>query len=109
MFPYTRPFADPTVRRTEVLYTPDFAKIADGSGILGIRVEDPADLRAALQKAFDYDGPALVEVITARQELSMPPTITVEEAKGFSLWALRTVLSGRGDELIDLAKTNLWR
>lgn len=91
------------------LYEPDFSKIADGAGILGLRVEDPADLRAALSKAFEYDGPALVEVLTARQELSMPPTITLEEAKGFGLWALRTVVSGRGDELIDLARTNLWR
>lgn len=91
------------------LYSPDFSKIADGSGILGIRVEDPADLRAALLKAFQYDGPALVEVLTARQELSMPPTITIDQAKGFSLWTLRTVISGRGDEVVDLARTNLWR
>jgi len=45
----------------------------------------------------------------SRQELSMPPTITLEQAKGFSLFMLRAVLSGRGDELIDLAKVNLVR
>jgi pyruvate dehydrogenase (quinone) len=91
------------------LVNPDFAKIAEASGILGIRVEDPAELQAALTRALAFDGPALVEVVTARQELSMPPTITLEEAKGFSLWALRSVMSGRGDELVDLARTNLWR
>jgi pyruvate dehydrogenase (quinone) len=37
----------------------------------------------------------------------MPPTITAEEVKGFSLWFLRAVMSGRGDEVLDLAKTNL--
>ncbi|MDM2592446.1 ubiquinone-dependent pyruvate dehydrogenase, partial [Mycobacteroides abscessus] len=52
-------------------------------------------------------GPVLVEVLTARQELSIPPTITAAQVAGFSLWATRTLLSGRGDELIDLAKTNL--
>jgi pyruvate dehydrogenase (quinone) len=91
------------------LENPDFSKIAEASGILGIRVEDPAELRAALSRAFQFPGPALIEVVTARQELSMPPTITREQAAGFSLWAIRTVMSGRGDELIDLARTNLWR
>ena len=54
-----------------------------------------------------YDGPAVLDVVTATQELSMPPTITVEQVKGFSLWVLRAVMNGRGDEVLDLAKTNL--
>jgi pyruvate dehydrogenase (quinone) len=62
-----------------------------------------------ITQALKYDGPALVEVLVSRQELSMPPTITLEQAKGFSLFMLRAVLSGRGDELIDLAKVNLFR
>ena len=71
--------------------------------------ERPDDLAAALRTAFDFDGPALVEVMTARQELSIPPTITREQIRNFTLYATRTVLSGRGDELIDLAKTNIER
>jgi len=58
---------------------------------------------------FAYDGPALVDVVTARQELSIPPAITVEQAKGFSLYAIRTILAGRGDELLDLITTNVAR
>ena len=54
-----------------------------------------------------HDGPAVLDVVTATQELSMPPTITAEQIKGFSLWVLRAVMSGRGDEVLDLAKTNL--
>jgi pyruvate dehydrogenase (quinone) len=54
-----------------------------------------------------HDGPALLDVVTAANELSMPPTITAEEVKGFSLYVLRAVMSGRGDEILDLAKTNL--
>ena len=55
------------------------------------------------------DGPALVDVVTARQELSIPPVIRAEQAKGFSLYAIRTVLAGRADELLDLVTTNVAR
>jgi pyruvate dehydrogenase (quinone) len=91
------------------LVNPDFARLAESAGILGLRVEKPEELRPALMQALGYDGPALVEVIVNRQELSMPPTITAEQAKGFSLYMVRAVFSGRGDEVIDLAKTNLFR
>jgi pyruvate dehydrogenase (quinone) len=66
-------------------------------------------LRPALAEALAHDGPVLVEVLVNRQELSMPPTISLEQALGFSLYMIRAVLSGRGDEVIDLAKTNLIR
>jgi pyruvate dehydrogenase (quinone) len=90
------------------LVNPDFAKLAESAGILGTRVEDPKDLRPALEAAFAHDRPCLVDVVVNRQELSMPPTITSEQAVGFSLYMIRAVLSGRGDEVIDLAKTNLF-
>jgi len=90
------------------LVNPDFAKLAESAGILGTRVEDPKDLQPALEAAFAHDGPCLVDVVVNRQELSMPPTITSEQAVGFSLYMIRAVLSGRGDEVIDLAKTNLF-
>lgn len=93
---------------TNVHYdNPDFAAIATASGILGIRVEDADDLEAALARAFAHDGPAVVAVKTAPQELVMPPAITLAMAKGFSLFMLKAVLSGRGDEVVELAKTNL--
>jgi pyruvate dehydrogenase (quinone) len=60
-----------------------------------------------MKEMLAHNGPALLDVVTAKQELSMPPTITAEQVKGFSLWVLRAVMSGRGDEVIDLAKTNL--
>jgi pyruvate dehydrogenase (quinone) len=91
------------------LVNPDFAKLAESAGILGVRVEKPEELRPALVKALEHDGPALVDVIVNRQELSMPPTISAEQALGFSLYMIKAVLSGKGDEVIDLAKTNLFR
>jgi pyruvate dehydrogenase (quinone) len=62
-----------------------------------------------IDEALKRSGPALVEVLVSRQELSMPPTITLEQMKGFSLFAIKAVLSGRGDEIVDLAKVNLFR
>jgi pyruvate dehydrogenase (quinone) len=91
------------------LYSPDFTKIAEGAGLLGLRAETPDQVEPAIAQALKHDGPALVEVLVARQELSMPPTIFYEQAKGFSLFMLRAILNGRGDELIDLAKVNLLR
>jgi pyruvate dehydrogenase (quinone) len=91
------------------LKNPDFAALANAAGILGLKAETAQDVRPMLQKAFKHNGPALVEVAVHRQELSMPPTITVEQATGFGLFMLKTVINGRGDELIDLAKVNLFR
>ncbi len=91
------------------LQNPDFAKMAEGAGLLGLTAETPAQVRPMIAQALRHNGPALVEILVDRQELSMPPTITAEQAKGFSLFALKAVLSGRGDEVVDLAKVNLFR
>ncbi len=86
-----------------------FAKIAEAIGFLGLTAKTPDQVRPMIAQALAHDGPALVEAIVSRQELSMPPTITAQQAKGFSLFMLKAVLSGRGDEVIDLAKVNLFR
>jgi pyruvate dehydrogenase (quinone) len=91
------------------LVNPNFAQLAEAANILGTRVVKPEDLRPALERAFAHSGPALVEVIVHRQELSMPPTISADQALGFGLYMLRAVMNGRGDEIIDLVKTNLLR
>lgn len=91
------------------LVNPDFTRLAESAGLFGVRAERPEELRPALDAALAHDGPALVEVLVHRQELSMPPTISTEQALGFSLYLIRAVLSGRGDEVIDLAQTNLLR
>jgi pyruvate dehydrogenase (quinone) len=91
------------------LDNPDFAAMARAIGIHGIRVEDPGELRGAVSNALSHDGPCLVDVVVNRQELAMPPTIELEQAKGFTLYMIKAVMSGRGDEILELAKTNLWR
>jgi pyruvate dehydrogenase (quinone) len=89
------------------LDNPDFAGMAQAAGLLGQRVEKAGDLEGALRAAFAHDGPALVDVHTVRHELALPPKLTYEQIKGFSLFATRTILSGDGAELIELAKANL--
>lgn len=91
------------------LKNPDFGAVAQAIGLFGRRVEQPADLEKAVADALAYDGPALIDVVTARQELSIPPAISAEQAKGFTLYAIRTILAGRGDELLDLVTTNVAR
>ncbi|GAA4677956.1 ubiquinone-dependent pyruvate dehydrogenase [Gordonia humi] len=89
------------------LTNPDFARVADAIGIRGFRATDSQGLSETVDDFLSHDGPALLDVRTARQELSIPPSISAAQAKGFALYALRTVMSGRGDELVDLAETNL--
>jgi pyruvate dehydrogenase (quinone) len=89
------------------LDNPDFAAIAQAAGLFGARVDKAGQLEDALRAAFGHDGPALVDVRTARHELALPPKITYGQIKGFTLYATRTILAGAGDELAELAKTNL--
>jgi pyruvate dehydrogenase (quinone) len=89
------------------LNNPSFAEIARAVGLHGVRIEHPSELEQGLREGLAHDGASLIEVMTERQELSIPPRITTSQAKGFTLWATRSVLSGRGDELLEVARTNL--
>src|SRR5215472_19317393 len=89
------------------LDNPDFAGIARAIGLFGARVEKAGELDDALRAAFSHDGPALLDVRTERYELSLPTKLTFGEIKGFTLYATRTVLSGQGTELVELAESNL--
>jgi pyruvate dehydrogenase (quinone) len=89
------------------LKNPNFAAMAEAMGIKGIRVEDPQRLEGALREALAHKGPALVDVVSARQELAMPPKATLDQAFNFSLFMAKAVMDGRATQLIDLARTNL--
>src|SRR6516162_8247725 len=88
---------------------PNFAAMAEAVGVRGIRIEDPGEVEAGIAAALAQDGPVLVDAVVNRTELAMPPAVSLEMAKGFTLYMVKAVMSGRGDELIDLARTNLWR
>jgi pyruvate dehydrogenase (quinone) len=91
------------------LVNPNFAAMAEAVGIKGVRIEDPKDVEARIAEALAHPGPVVVDAVVNRQELAMPPAITAEMAKGFSLYMVKAILSGRGDEIFDLARTNLRR
>ena len=91
------------------LKNPNFAEMAQAMGIKGVRVEKPQDLRAAVKDVLQHDGPALLDVVSARQELIMPPATTLDQAHKFGLFMIKAVLDGRASELIDLGKVNLTR
>jgi pyruvate dehydrogenase (quinone) len=91
------------------LKNPNFAAMAEAVGIRGIRLEDPAEVDPGVTAALAHDGPVLIDAVVNRQELAIPPKITLEMAKGFTLYMVKAVMSGRGDEVLDLAVTNLWR
>jgi pyruvate dehydrogenase (quinone) len=87
---------------------PNFAAMAEASGVRGIRIEDPADVDKGIAAALAHDGPVLVDAVVSRMVLPVPPAITADMAKGFTLYMLKAVFGGRGDDLIDLARANLW-
>src|SRR5690625_7674149 len=67
------------------LENPNFAQVAQSVGIYGERVEDPAALPAAVERFLTHEGPAILDVVTASQELVLPPTIHIEQVKGFKI------------------------
>jgi pyruvate dehydrogenase (quinone) len=91
------------------LQNPNFAAMAEAIGIRGIRLEDPVAVNDGITTAFAHDGPVLIDAVVNRTELAMPPSITTEMAKGFSLYMVKAIMNGRTDEIVDLATTNLWR
>ena len=98
----------PKLEGDEVLFI-YYAAVAEAVGLRGIRLEEPGEVEAGIAAALAHDGPVLVDAVVSRTELVMPPAVTTEMAKGFTLYMVKAVMSGRIDEIIDLAKTNLWR
>ena len=87
---------------------PNFAAMAEACGVRGIRLEDSADVEKGVAAALAHDGPVLIDAVVSRAVLPIPPAITAEMAKGFTLYMMKAVFNGRADDLVDLAKSNLW-
>jgi pyruvate dehydrogenase (quinone) len=83
--------------------------MAEAMGVKGVRVESPMDLEAAMAEVLNHNGPALLDVVSVRQELVMPPSTSLDEAHKFGTFMMKAILDGRAGELVDLAKTNLLR
>ncbi|MFC8915292.1 pyruvate dehydrogenase [Streptomyces sp. NPDC047821] len=88
-------------------HNPDFAAIARAAGAYGVRVEKPKQLAGALKDAFRHKGPALVDVVTDPNALSIPPKIKAEMVTGFALSASKIVLDGGVGRMLQMARSNL--
>lgn len=91
------------------LKNPNFAAMAEATGVRGVRLERPEEVKPRLAEALSHNGPVLVDAVVNRMELAMPPKVTAEMAKGFSLYMLKAVLNGRATDLVQLARTNMLR
>ncbi|WKS55766.1 pyruvate dehydrogenase [Corynebacterium accolens] len=85
----------------------DFSKIAEAAGIKTFRIEDPKQAPKQIKKALAYNGPALIDVVTDPNALSLPPTLTFDQLLGFSKAATRTVFGGGVGSMLSMAKSNL--
>jgi pyruvate dehydrogenase (quinone) len=90
------------------LKNPNFAALAEAAGLTGLRVEDPTQVRPALEKALATKGPVLVDVVTDANVLSMPPKATVQQAKGFALAMTKMAFTGKLEDVMDTVMAN-WR
>ncbi|WP_375756380.1 ubiquinone-dependent pyruvate dehydrogenase [Corallococcus exercitus] len=91
------------------MHPTNFAKLAEALGMKGLRVEDPGQVDEAVQQALATPGPVLVDAVVSKAELVIPPRITASMAAGFTLFGIKALLNGRTTEVLELARTNLWR
>ena len=86
---------------------PDFGAVATAVGLHGERVENAADIRPAIERAFAHPGPALIDFVTDPRALAVPPHTTIEEVKGFALTTGKLVFGGDFAEAWGQAKSNI--
>ncbi len=86
---------------------PDFGAVATAIGLHGERVENAADIRPAIERAFAHPGPALIDFVTDPRALAVPPHTTIEEVKGFALTTGKLVFGGDFAEAWGQAKSNI--
>ena len=85
----------------------NYADVASAVGFHGERVTEPRRLRAALEEAFAFDGPALVEVMTDPNALSLPPEIRSGQVIGFATAMSKIVLNRGAGEVVSMATSNM--
>src|SRR5262245_57683859 len=82
------------------------ASLAQAVGLKGLRVEDPAKVRPALEEALGAAGPVLVDVETDPNVLSMPPRATILQAAGFALATTKMAFNGQLEDVWDTVAAN---
>ncbi|QDB79726.1 pyruvate dehydrogenase [Georgenia sp. 311] len=85
----------------------DYRRVAEAIGIPALRVEDPRELREALSDALGRSGPVLVDVVTDPRALSLPPSITAGQVRGFATSMTKEIFGGGSGEVMAMARSNL--
>jgi pyruvate dehydrogenase (quinone) len=89
------------------LKNPNFAKLAEAIGMMGVRIENPADLTSGFKKALAHPGPALIDVVTDPNALSIPSHADKSQAVGFALAMGKMILSGNIEEVVATIEGNV--
>jgi pyruvate dehydrogenase (quinone) len=89
------------------LKNPNFAKLAETIGMMGVRIDNPSDVSSGLKRAFEQSGPALIDVVTDANAVSLPSHITADQVVGFGLTMGKLVLAGHIDDVVDTIETNI--
>jgi pyruvate dehydrogenase (quinone) len=88
------------------MLNPDFTKIAEAMGMPGITINDPAEVKPELEKAFLHEGPVLVTIQTDPNALAMPPKLELDQMEGMALYMGKMMLGGRMDEVFKIISSN---
>ncbi len=84
-----REVGDPRWDTAQLLEDANYAELAEGFGLTGIRVEDPNDVDGAWQQAFAADRPVVMDVLTDKNVPPLPAHVSVEQVKGMTESILR--------------------
>lgn len=88
------------------MVNPDFALVAEATGIKGYTVHHPGDVEPVMAEAFQHSGPVLINVFTDPNALAMPPKVDLKMVKGMSLWMTKMMLGGKFEDVIDTVRAN---
>ena len=89
------------------LKNPNFAKLGEAIGMMGVRIENPADVTSGIKKALAHPGPAIIDVVTDANALSIPSHADRSQAVGFALAMGKMILSGNIEEVVATIEGNV--
>jgi pyruvate dehydrogenase (quinone) len=76
---------DPKFEASQRIPNVSYSRFAEMIGLRGIYVDDPEMLRSAWQQALASDTPVVLEVKTDPEVPPLPPHVTLQQAKNFSI------------------------
>jgi pyruvate dehydrogenase (quinone) len=88
------------------MVNPDFTKVAEAMGFMGLTVRDPAEVSDAVEEALRHEGPVLLNIQTNPNALALPPAIEWPQFKGYLVTMTKMMLGGRMDDILEMVRSN---